>query len=112
MPQIKDIDSFLSYVSSQGHSSMDMVGDVDDFRPTQTDFDQDKVDRIKYDMIHNPRKANKSILVTSDGFVLDGHHRYLAAKQLNNMISYHQLSTNISDSLKLAYDYLDMSQSV
>jgi hypothetical protein len=68
MPQIKDIDSFLSYVSSQGHSSMDMFGDVDDFRPTQTDFDQEKVNRIKYDMVHNPRKANKSLGRTSSLF--------------------------------------------
>ena len=112
MPQIKDIDSFLSYVSSQGHSSMDMFGDVDDFRPTQTDYNQEKVDRIKHDMIRNPRINTKSIIVTSDGFVLDGHHRYLAAKQLGEMIPYYELSTNVTDSLKLAYEYLNTSESV
>lgn len=112
MPQIKDIDSFLSYISAHGHSYIDMFGAVNNFRPTQTDYDQDKVDRIKQDMIRNPRTNTKSILVSSDGFVLDGHHRYLAAKQLNEMIAYYELSTNVTDSLKLAYDFLNISQSV
>ena len=112
MPQIKDIDSFLSYISAHGHLYIDMFGTVDNFRPTQTDYDKDKVDRIKQDMIRNPRSNTKPILVSSDGFILDGHHRYLATKQLNGMIAYYELSTNVTDSLKLAYDFLNMSQGV
>lgn len=110
MPQIKDIDNFLSFISSFGHSSFDGFGQVDQFKPTQTNYDQSKVDRIIKDWKSQLEASRaKPIIVSYDGFVVDGHHRYLAALQTGYEIQYRELSTNVADSLKLAYEYTSES---
>lgn len=101
MPQINNLDDFYHYVSQFGIGVFEAFGTIDHLRPTQHEFDQDKVDRII------DSGFNKTpIIISQDNFVLDGHHRYFAALQSNIEIRYDQLDANITDCLKHALDYV------
>lgn len=100
MPQIADLESFIEFVGSHGYVFSTEYAHVDNLRPTQHSFDQSKVDSIIID------KPSKPIIVSSDQFILDGHHRYFAAKQSGQKIELIQFAVPIIDLLKLADDYL------
>lgn len=72
------------------------------FKPTQYEFDQTKVDSIKANWQSNNKKAY--IIVSSDGYILDGHHRYFAALQLRTAINIIQIDLTINKLLKFVQD--------
>ena len=102
MPQIDNIDDFIDFVGSHGFVFSSEFDYVDHLRPTQHSFDQTKVDSI----ING--KPSKPIIVSSDQFILDGHHRYFAAKQSGQKIKWVEFAVPIIDLLKLADDYLSI----
>ena len=101
MPQIKDVADFKSYLDNIGIDTEDMYGTVEVFKPTQFDYDQNKVDRI----ISSDMKNHKPIIVSQDYFVLDGHHRYYAALQSESPINILYVNLPINKLLKMAYEY-------
>lgn len=104
MPQIKNIPHFINYVNHLGIGTEEkIISDIDSYSPTQFDFDQDKVDRI----IEDDKKRSKPILVSSDGYILDGHHRYQAASQSGLAATVIEIDLNINKALKLAIDYVE-----
>lgn len=82
MPQIKDFEAFSKDLKEneieQGSEKVDASG----LRPTQKNFNQAKVD----DMKETGDWKKKPIIISSDDFIIDGHHRWLAAKQLKEKI--------------------------
>lgn len=79
MPQasISDLEDLLD-ISEISWQRIDR--DPSELRPTQSELDDEKVDRILSDMkmfdfpIHDP------ILISRDLMILDGHHRWAATK--------------------------------
>lgn len=71
MPQIAtaDIPDFLS--SLPGSTSLEYL-DPNELAPSQGEFDMEKVDGM------SPGAAQMPIMVSKDGYVVDGHHRWLA----------------------------------
>lgn len=106
MPQITNIHHFVNYVNHLGITTEEkkVTGISHKYQPTQFDFDQQKVDRI----IADSEKASKPILATSDGYILDGHHRYQAASQEDLEVSVIEIDLPINKALKLAQDYLEL----
>lgn len=80
MPQIPDEhrDAFVKYLGDAGISVADEHVDPKSLKPTQSNFAGPKVGAI----LRTIRKTGwpgNPILVTRDGFILDGHHRWAAA---------------------------------
>lgn len=79
MPQIPDQhrDDFVKYMRDAGVGVTDAHVDPKSLKPTQSNFAGPKVGAI----LRTIRKTGwpgNPILVTSDGYILDGHHRWAA----------------------------------
>lgn len=71
MPQIADQEAFSSYLVFAGVKVNKTTVNVAMLRPTQTEFDPEKVAAMS--------PPYSPVIMSNDGYVLDGHHRYFAA---------------------------------
>lgn len=102
MPQIGSSLEFIKFLKKQNISYEELRSNVNHVRPTQIDFDQDKVDRIIDKGVNdNP------IIISNDNYVLDGHHRYFAALQMDEDINILQVSLTINKLLRVAYLFIE-----
>ena len=106
MPQINNVNDFLNFLDHLGVDAVKGPQHVDELNPTQTDFDQQKVDRIISEL--GTGNDMSPILISNDGFVADGHHRYYAAKQSETPINVVTVSLPINKLLKIMYDYTEL----
>jgi hypothetical protein len=101
MPQIDNHESFIQFLTQKGYE-VSLVDDVElsSIKPTQHDIDLEKVAQ---------NDSEKPIFISSDNFILDGHHRYFHKKNFTDKYSIqaYQANTTINKLLKLAYDYLN-----
>ena len=74
MPQIDNMDDFVKDLKDQGYKISSEKIEAKKLKPTQTEFNMDKVKG----MISSGKYKNKPIVVTSDNYILDGHHRWKA----------------------------------
>lgn len=74
MPQIKDPYDFLDELELHGIAHATETLDPRTLKSTQSDFDANKV----FQMMQSHGET-RPIIVSNDGYVLDGHHRWLAA---------------------------------
>ena len=77
MPQIDDFKAFMADTLSNNIYSMRETVNPQSLHPTQTNFNQEKIDSI----IANKGYNTFPIIVTEDNYILDGHHRWKAALQ-------------------------------
>lgn len=82
MPQISDFDLFVKDLEENDISLTTIDIDPNELTPTQSNFSEEKVDR----MIENGSWNAKPIITSDDDFVVDGHHRWLAAANLGKKI--------------------------
>jgi hypothetical protein len=82
MPQIPQakLEEFSKYLKTKGVKSKILELPTHLLKPTQTEFNQEKVDTLKKD----PELSKKALIVSQKGKILDGHHRYLAHKELKS----------------------------
>jgi len=77
MPQIdsEHIEPFLDYLKEIGCNTSEVQKEAHELKPSQAELDPAKADKIWSDggTFKNP------IFTSKDGYVLDGHHRWLAA---------------------------------
>lgn len=73
MPQIDNHEEYIKYLDNKNISYVKQKLPTSDLKSTQMEFDKDKVAEIM-----NSREAAKPIIVSNDGYILDGHHRWLA----------------------------------
>lgn len=106
MPQINNVNDFTNFLDQLGVDVVSGLQSVSHLHPTQTDYDQEKVDRIVSHM-HTDNDLTP-IIISNDGFVADGHHRYYAAKQSELEINVLVVSLPINKLLKLMYDYTEL----
>jgi hypothetical protein len=100
MPQMNDIQKFLRYLNSIGvFYAGEYSVPISSIKPTQIEFDQEKVDGMEL--------SYKPIIISSDWFILDGHHRFYkhsdAQKSHMNVI---QVDATINQLLSIAQDFL------
>lgn len=100
MPQIDDQEAFAAYLEFVGIAVNRGMVQLGGIKPTQNEFDPAKVANIK--------APYGAILVSSDNFILDGHHRFFAAQADDacDMIDAYVCNATINHLLKHASDFL------
>lgn len=98
MPQLGKFDSFLADLKKNNVKSSVQEIEPKKLIPTQKNFNQDKVDSLKAE-----GWDNKPIISSKDNYVVDGHHRWLAAHQKGQKIKSRVIDMNCEDLL----DFLD-----
>ena len=76
MPQIKSGDraAMVQFLRSRGIDTMQHEVPADSLKPSQAEYSPEKVE-----MARNYQGGNRSILVSEDNHVVDGHHQWKAA---------------------------------
>jgi len=83
MPQIKkqDYQKFIEYLQKNGAKFKSETVPADELKAMQAEFsDAGVIKQLKKDIDKN--YAGKAIIVSEDDYVLDGHHRWLVAKNV------------------------------
>jgi len=85
MPQIEDIDAFVADAEAVG-ISMSYTKDeksAGHMLASQSEVSRNRVTRTANWIRSNPGALNeKPIVLSNDGYVIDGHHRYFALQSL------------------------------
>lgn len=98
LPNIVDDDAFVEDITSSGISVREYADTTTTFTPTQSEFNDDKVNSI----VKN-KSFDKPILVSSDDYIVDGHHRWKAACVSDVNISVKKIDMNYTE----LCDFLD-----
>lgn len=112
MPQIegKNVPKFLDFLKSDGVKYAEKLVDSKSLRPTQNQFNQDKIQGM-IDTID--QKKQNPIMVSSDGYVIDGHHRWLAHYNTGKKMPVIMIDLKIDDALEKMHDFpLTTSRSI
>lgn len=84
MPQITDHNLFVDEIT-KSHTAYYTLLQKEDLEPTQTEFSQEKVDKLKSKFVTDVTSVySKSIVVAlhnDTAYIIDGHHRYYAVMQ-------------------------------
>lgn len=104
MPQIpKEMKSqFHDDLKLNGYNIETCDKKCDSLMPTQTEFNDEKVDAIKASIVDGTY-IHEPILVSSDDMIVDGHHRWKAMKDSHRYIP----SDVVDMPFKELYDFLD-----
>lgn len=97
MPQLGKFEAFEADLKKNKVGSSVKTLEPKSLTPTQKNFNQEKVDRIK------ASGEGKPIISSKDNYVVDGHHRWLAAHQQGKKIKSKVIDMNCEDLL----DFLD-----
>ena len=94
MPQIKsaDVPEFIKWLSTKDVKSTKVNAKVSTLKPTQLDYNADKVEKLTTAPLHVLQKV---IIASSDGYILDGHHRYLALLDIDKNATMPIIKVNI-----------------
>jgi hypothetical protein len=104
MPQVegKNVTKFLAYLQRNGVSYKEKVVDSKKLKPTQNQFNQTKIQTM-IDVIDT--KKQHPIMVSNDGFVIDGHHRWLAHYNLGKKLPVIEIDLKIHDALDMMHEF-------
>lgn len=102
MPQIKaeHRGAMVNFMNARGINHKEETVTADSLKPTQKEFSKEKVQKaIDRD------GGDRSILVSKDDHVLDGHHQWMAAREKGEDVKIIRLDAKISDLLDAAHDF-------
>jgi GTP-sensing pleiotropic transcriptional regulator CodY len=99
MPQIKtsDYDELLKFLQGKDIQLTKKKVRAKTLKATQRNFNRDKIVSAAANY-HKLHKA-KPIIVSSDNYIIDGHHRWLGAYNVNCDIHIYHANVNINDLL-------------
>lgn len=102
MPQIKDYQKFTSFLGSKSIEYRYSNTNIQSIKPIQKDIDLAKVDSIDL-------SKTKPVIISNDGYLLDGHHRFFAVKnsgkdEIETLIILYP----INKLLRLAYEFMEL----
>lgn len=102
MPQIKaeHRGAMVNFLNARGITHEQVEIPSDQLKPTQAEFSMNKVDQaIDY------QGGDRSILVSSDGHVLDGHHQWMAALEADRPVKAIRLNAPIAQLLDTVREF-------
>ena len=102
MPQLGASKSFIQYMNKNGIDSVRQKIDPSQLKSSQMEFDRSKIEGLKNKPSSNP------IVVSNDGHVLDGHHRWLADQESGRKCDAYVVNLPILDLLHKAKHYTAM----
>lgn len=102
MPQIKaeHRGALVNFLNAHGIEHREGRVPADTLKPTQAEYSPERVDRAA-----NREGGDRSILVSSDGYVLDGHHQWLAARNDRQAVKSIILEAPIRELLNAAREF-------
>jgi len=102
MPQIKaeHRGAMVNFLKARGVDATQQEMPADELKPTQAEFSSAKVKAAL-----GFGGADRSILVSSDGHVLDGHHQWLAKLASDEPVKVIRLNAPIAELLPLAKEF-------
>jgi hypothetical protein len=74
LPQLGPTEKFVENLSKHNVKHHEVTVQADRLKPSQSEFSFDNVAAIMKQKLH----TKSSIVISRDGFVIDGHHRWLA----------------------------------
>lgn len=74
MPQLGPIDQFLEKLRAKGVKYKHVKVNSRDLKASQSEFNLDSVRSI----INDPRPTKSAVVISSDNYIADGHHRVCA----------------------------------
>lgn len=105
MPQVKsaDYDELLDFLKSKGIKLTKKTVKANTLKAIQKNFNKDKIVGAvaKYDTLS---KA-KPLIVSSDNFIIDGHHRWLGAHNVGGSVDIMQANVKVDELLKAIYAF-------
>lgn len=110
MPQVKVAKrpALFEHLSAMGITSKRETAAAKDLKPTQAEYSQSKTDSAK-DI--EPGGDRDVVMVSSDGYVLDGHHRWLAAAQQGKDVKVVRFSSPIKELMNAVWAFGDTTVS-
>jgi hypothetical protein len=112
MPQIKNIDAFISRAVAAGYplSYTRETRTIDEIEPSQSEALHKRINSVINGFKTGSLKRDKNpIIISNDGKVIDGHHRYFALRKLGDRGSFPVVVINATgdDVLRIA-EKIDM----
>ncbi|WP_295487860.1 LPD38 domain-containing protein [uncultured Pseudomonas sp.] len=106
MPQVKaeNRGALVNFLRSRGVESDQQSVPAQSLKPTQAEFSPERVARAV------DAKGDRSILVSSDGYVLDGHHQWLAAREQGADVKVLRLDAPMAELLPMAKEFPSSTQ--
>ena len=108
MPQIKAAHrgAMTNFMNARGIAHQEESVPAGSLKPTQAEFSRKKVAQAK-----GYTDGDRSILISQDGHVLDGHHQWLAAREQGNDVRVIRLDAPIDQLLQAAREFPSSSTS-
>lgn len=102
MPQVKaeHRGALANFLKARGIEGTEETVPASSLKPTQAEFSEQKVLKAK-----NFEGGDRAILVSSDGYVLDGHHQWLAKLDQHEDVRAIKLDAPIADLLKVVPEF-------
>ena len=102
MPQIKaeHRGAMVNFLEARGVTHWEGQVPADTLKPTQAEFSPERVAKAA-----ERTEGDRSILVSNDGYVLDGHHQWLAARDKGENVKAIILDAPMRDLLPLAHEF-------
>lgn len=102
MPQIKaeHRGAMVNFLNARGIAHQEGTVPASELKPTQKEFSREKVAKAL-----GFEGGNRSILVSSDGYVLDGHHQWMAAREKGEEVKAIRLDAPMSELLSVAREF-------
>ncbi|WP_087864809.1 PLxRFG domain-containing protein [Comamonas thiooxydans] len=108
MPQIKaeHRGAMVNFMNARGIAHQEETVPAASLKPTQAEFSREKVKKaLGYE------GGDRSILVSQDGHVLDGHHQWMAAREQGKDVKTIRLDAPIEQLLEAAHEFPSSSTS-
>ncbi|MEQ6307444.1 PLxRFG domain-containing protein [Delftia acidovorans] len=102
MPQIRaeHRGAMVNFMNARGIAHQEESVHASSLKPTQAEFSRERVARAR-----DFEGGNRSILVSRDGHVLDGHHQWLAAREAGEDVKVIRLDAPIRELLGTAREF-------
>lgn len=102
MPQIRaeHRGAMVNFMNARGIAHQEESVQASGLKPTQAEFSRERVARAR-----GFEGGNRSILVSRDGHVLDGHHQWLAAREAGEDVKVIRLDAPIRELLDAAREF-------
>jgi len=107
MPQVKstDYDEYKSYLKKNGVTLRPQVVHAKDLKPVQKEFSDQGVERQLSKNKEHDGQNPKPLLASSDSWIIDGHHRWLAALNSNRNVSILRANVDVHELLSLTLKF-------
>jgi phosphopantetheine adenylyltransferase len=106
MPQVdeKDYPEYFAYLKEKGITLKKGKEDPNNLKPIQKEFAKIGVEKSLDKMLAQKDKA-KFIIVSKDDYIVDGHHRWLAAKNGRQQLNVMRANVNMKELLKATNEF-------